>query len=125
MNFSTESFLYECFVLSLLFEADKITKADTQNKSVADAVAIDQSNERENVVDVLRMRLNDYNQEMEETAGGGNCFFRAVSRMVYGSDEFYLNLRSQALEYLRNRRQEFDGFIANGYTSIDNYITLL
>ena len=62
---------------------------------------------------------------MEETAGGGNCFFRAVSRMVYASDEFYLNLRSQALEYLRNRRQEFDGFIANGYTSIDNYITLL
>ena len=66
MNFSTESFLYECFVLSLLFEADKITKADTQNKSLADAVANDQSNERENVVDVLGMRLNDYNQEMEE-----------------------------------------------------------
>ena len=32
-----------------------------QNKSAADAVAIDQSNERENVVDILQMRLNDYN----------------------------------------------------------------
>ena len=51
-KFSIESFLYECLVISLLFEADKITKADTQNKSVADAVEIDQSNERENVVDV-------------------------------------------------------------------------
>ena len=44
------------------------------------------------------MRLNDYNLEMEETAGDGNCFFRAVSRMVYASDEFYLNVRSQAVE---------------------------
>ena len=40
------------------------------------------------------MRLNDYNLEMEETAGDGNCFIRAVSRMVYASNEFYLNVRS-------------------------------
>ena len=72
INFSIDSFLYEWFVISLLFEVDKITKADTQNKSVAEAVAINQSNERENVVDVLQMRLNDYNLEMEETAGDGN-----------------------------------------------------
>ena len=51
-KFSIESFLYECLVISLLSEADKITKADTQNKSVAEAVAIDQSNKKENVVDV-------------------------------------------------------------------------
>ena len=55
-------------VSSLLFEADKITKADTQKKSIADAVAIHQLNERENAVDVLQMRLNYYNLEMEETA---------------------------------------------------------
>ena len=57
---------------------------------------------------------------MEETAGDGNCFFRAVSRMIFASDEFYLNVRSQAVEYLRNHRQEFEGFITNDYTSIDN-----
>ena len=51
-----------CF--SFLFEADNITKAERQNKSVADAVAIDQSNESDNVADVLQMRLNDYNLEM-------------------------------------------------------------
>ena len=86
INFSTESFLYECLVISLLFEADKITKSDTQNESVADVVAINQSNERKNVVDVLQMHLNDYNLEMKETAGDGDCFFRTVSRMVYASD---------------------------------------
>ena len=100
ISVSIESFLYEwlVIVISLLFEADKITTTDTQSKSAADAVAIDQSNKRENVVDILQMRLNDYNLEMEETAGDGNCFFRAVSRMVYASDEFYLNVRSQAIE---------------------------
>ena len=86
MNFSVESFLYEWLVISLLFEAEKITKADTQNKSVADAVAIDQWNKRENVVDILQMRLNDYNLEMEETACDGNYFFRVVPRMVYVLD---------------------------------------
>ena len=59
INFSIESFLYEWLVISLVFEADKITKANTQNKSVADVVAIDQSNERENVVDISQMRMND------------------------------------------------------------------
>ena len=44
------------------------------------------------------MRLSDYNLEMEETAGVGNCFFRAVPRMVYVSGEFYFNVRSQAVE---------------------------
>ena len=56
-----------------------------QDKNVADAVAIDQSNERENVVDLLQIRLNGYNLEMEETAGDGNCLLRAVSRMVCAS----------------------------------------
>ena len=45
--------------------------------------------------------------------------------MVYVSDEFYLNVRSQAVEYLRNQGQEFEGFITNDFTSIDNYITLM
>ena len=93
----------ECLVvISLHFEADKITKADTEDKNVPEAVAVDQSNERENVINVLQVRLNGYDLEMEETAGDGNRFFRAVSRMVYVSDEFYLNLRSQAVEYLRD-----------------------
>ena len=71
------------------------------------------------------MRLNDYNLEMEETAGDGNCFFREVSRMVHASGEFYLNVRSQLVEYLRNHWQVFEGFITNDYTSIDNYITVM
>ena len=45
--------------------------------------------------------------------------------MVCASDEFYLNVQSQAVEYLRNHRQEFEGFITYNYTSIDDYIALM
>ena len=38
----------ECLaVISLLFEADEITKADTQDKNVADSIAVYQSNDKE------------------------------------------------------------------------------
>ena len=78
-----------------------------------------------NVVGVLPMRLNDFSLEIEETTGDGNCFSRAVSRVVYASDEFYLNVQPESVEYLRDDRQKFEGFITNDYTSIDNYISLM
>ena len=49
---------------------------------------------------VLGRRLENYNLGVEETQGDGNCFFRAVSRMVYASDEYHLHVRSQAITYL-------------------------
>ena len=71
------------------------------------------------------MRLNIYNPEMEETACDGNYFFRVVPRMVYVLDEFYLNVRSQAVVYFGNQREEFEDFITTVFTSIDNHITLM
>ena len=72
---------------------------------------------------VLRRRLENYNLGIEETQGDGNCFFRAVSRMVYASDEYHLHVRSQAITYLSEHRDEFEGFITNKYNnSINSYI---
>ena len=92
---------------------------------MADSIAVYQSNDRENVVGVLQMRLNDYSLEIEEIADDDNCFYKAMSRVIYTSDEFYLNVQPQAVEYLRDDRQKFAGFITNDYTSIDNYINLM
>ena len=38
-------------------------------------------------LDVLGRRLKNYNLGIEETRVDGNCLFRAVSPMVYASDE--------------------------------------
>ena len=72
---------------------------------------------------VLGRRLENYNLGIEETHGDGNCFFRAVSSMIYASDEYHLHVRSQVITYLSEHRDEFQGFITNEYNnSINSYI---
>ena len=66
-----------------------------------------------NIDNVSGRRLDNYNLAIGETRGDGNCFFRAVSRMVYASDEYHLHVRSQAITYLSEHRDEFEGFITN------------
>ena len=46
----------------------------------------------------LRTALLEWDLIPEETIGGGNCFFRVVSRMMYTSDEFHQMVRNQAIE---------------------------
>ena len=46
---------------------------------------------------VLGRRSENYNLGIEDTQGDGNWFFRAVSYMVYASDEYHFNVRSQAI----------------------------
>ena len=72
---------------------------------------------------VFRRRLENYHLGIKETRGDSNCFFRAISRIVYASDEHHLHLRSQAITYLSKHRNEFEGFITNEYSnSINSYI---
>ena len=43
--------------------------------------------------------------------------------MVYPSDEYHLHVCSQAITYLSEKRNEFEGFITNEYNnSINAYI---
>ena len=43
--------------------------------------------------------------------------------MVYASNKYHLHKRSQAITYLREQRDEFEGFITNEYNnSINAYI---
>ena len=43
--------------------------------------------------------------------------------MIYASDEYHLHVRSQAITYLSEHRDEFEGVITNEYNkSINSYI---
>ena len=61
-----------------------------------------------NLDNVLGRRLKNYNLGIEETRLDGNCLFRAVSRMVYTSDEYHLHVCSQVLMWLSEHRDEFE-----------------
>ena len=76
-----------------------------------------------NLENVLERRLENFNLGIEEARGDGNCFFRAVSRMVYASDEYHLHVRSQAITYLSEHRDEFERFITNEYNNSINAYT--
>ena len=60
---------------------------------------------------VLGRHSENYNLGIEETGGDSNCFSRAVSRVVYVFDEYHLHVRSQAITYLSEHWDEFEGFI--------------
>ena len=76
-----------------------------------------------NLENVLGMRLENYTLGIEEARGDSNCFFRAVPRMVYASDECHLHVRSQAITYLSEHRDEFERFTANEYNNSINAYT--
>ena len=77
----------------------------------------------ENLDNVLGSRLENYDLGTEDTQGDGNCFFSAVSHMVYAPTEYHLHVRSQAITYLSEHRDEFEASITNEYNnSINGYI---
>ena len=43
----------------------------------------------DDLMEMLYSRLERRGLRAVETEGDGNCFFRAVSRMVYGTDKYY------------------------------------
>ena len=46
---------------------------------------------------------------VEEMVGDGNCFFRAVSFGVYGTDKYHLKVKVEISEYTRQRGIDWEG----------------
>ena len=61
----------------------------------------------------------------EETTGDGNCFFRAISRMVYLSEDHHLSIRQQAVNRIRENPSDYQGYILHNYNSVDDYVMAL
>ena len=70
----------------------------------------------------LRERLESWDLVPEETEKDGNCFFRAVSRMVYGSDQYHHYIRQRAVETLSLSIEEYQPFFLHEYDSPEAYL---
>lgn len=57
---------------------------------------------------------------VRDVVGDGACLFRAVSAIYYHTEDRHLDLRKDAITYMRNHRAEFEGFI-QGQT-LDSYL---
>ncbi|KAI4797394.1 hypothetical protein KUCAC02_025123 [Chaenocephalus aceratus] len=58
-----------------------------------------------------------------EIPGDGNCFFRAVSKAVSGTDSNHGALRQATVTRLESAHSEYGSILRNGYSSVADYIS--
>ena len=46
--------------------------------------------------------------------GDGNCLFRALSLIVYGSEMYHLKVRELLVNFVRSNADKFKGYVTNG-----------
>ena len=54
--------------------------------------------------------------------GDGNCFFRAVSHVVSGSQEHHIKLRHAVVNYMKNNQNECGQYLRHEYSSVMEYL---
>ncbi|CAF3773611.1 unnamed protein product [Rotaria sp. Silwood1] len=54
--------------------------------------------------------------------GDGNCFFRAISHQLHRHERDHVHIRSIVISYLIENANDFESFIDEEYTTIENYI---
>ncbi len=68
-----------------------------------------------NEVALLR-RLRELKITVTQIGGDGNCFFRAASHQLYGTEEFHLRYRQAVIEYMEKHRAQYAPFFAEQET---------
>lgn len=63
----------------------------------------------------LRDRLKLLKLDMHVMQGDGNCQFRSVSFCLYGTEDHHGHVRRKAIEYMRQRSEEFEMFLGEEY----------
>ena len=76
-------------------------------------------------MELLVQRLSDFGLMPQETIGDGNCFFRAVSSMLYTTDEHYDLIRQQAVERVNDNPEQYQDFILQDYNSVEEYTEIM
>lgn len=58
---------------------------------------------------------------IRDVSNDGNCFFRAVSDQLYGTEQFHSNLRQRACDYILRNRNRFIDFVEDDQ-SYEEYV---
>lgn len=60
-------------------------------------------------------RLRNLNLCMQIQLGDGNCQFRSISQLLFGSPEYHLLVRSKAIEYMKQNKARFQNFLGEDF----------
>lgn len=58
---------------------------------------------------------------IRDVSNDGNCFFRAVSDQLYGSEDYHMKLRERACDYLMAHKEHYRFFVDDEQT-FDDYV---
>ena len=63
----------------------------------------------------LVQRLKSLDLQMDVQLGDGNCQFRSVSKLLFGSPEYHLIVRLKAIEYMKQNKARFQNFLGEDF----------
>lgn len=63
----------------------------------------------------LVKRLKSLHLQMDVQLGDGNCQFRSVSKLLFGSAEHHFLVRSKAIEYMEQNKARFQNFLGEDF----------
>lgn len=73
----------------------------------------------EEKVKVLHQKLDAKNLVVKQSGGDGNCLFRSISDLLYGSQEHHGEIRKICMDYISYEKYFFENYVAG---DIDEYI---
>lgn len=72
----------------------------------------------------FREEIKTINMKIKDICGDGNCLYRAVCDQVYGTEDYFQEVKSKCLEYIELEKNFFSQYIEGGLDEFDNYIAL-
>ena len=66
----------------------------------------------------LATLLSEQNRSIDIIIGDGNCFFRAISKELFGEEKHHECLRTILVEYIKLNRRHFQQYLSHGSGSI-------
>lgn len=85
------------------------------------AVAPRPAEDEELDIDAFSRSLVPSGLAIRDVSNDGNCFFRAVSDQLYGTEEYHMKLRERACDYLLVHRNHYQFFV-DDEQSFDDYV---
>ena len=77
----------------------------------------------DNSMMTLSERLSLWDLSPVETSKDGNCFFRAISQSIYGTETCHYLIRRQAIERVLDHPEDYQAFLLHEHTSVDKYVS--
>lgn len=87
-------------------------EGDKAEYIVCDSDGEHEINETNNysVYEYLKVFLDSTGRQIDCIRGDGNCFFRALSKVIYGSQSFYNDIRQAVVDVLEIHPKKFEAF---------------